>query len=153
VAVVEFDQSILGKEFVLGSFDVTEDMIKAFARAVGETSPQYVDPEAAKKTTSGGLIAPPIFYDVFRADQIPDPKVKFGKVSFNAGQRCEFHAPIRPGDTITMKARITDIYEKTGRTGKMVFIVRETTYENQKGEKVAVVEQSQVRRESGTARE
>ena len=61
--------------------------------------------------------------------------------------------PIRPGDTITMKARITDVYEKTGRTGKMVFIVRETTYENQKGEKVAVVEQSQVRRESGAARE
>ena len=96
--MVEFDQSILGKEFVLGSFHVTEDMIKAFARAVGETSPQYVDSETAKQTASEGLIAPPIFYDVFRADQIPDPKVKFGKVGFNAGQRCEFHAPIRPGD-------------------------------------------------------
>lgn len=151
--MIEFDRSILGKEFVLGTFDVTEDMIKAFAQAVGETSPQYVDPQAAKETASGGLIAPPIFYDVFRADQIPDPKVKFGKVAFNAGQRCEFHAPMRPGDTITMKTRITDVYEKTGRTGKMVFIVRETTYENQKGERVALVEQSQVRRESGAARE
>jgi acyl dehydratase len=60
---------------------------------------------------------------------------------------------MRPGDTITLKARITDVYEKTGRTGKMVFIIRETTYENQKGEKVAVVEQSQVRRESGAGRE
>ena len=151
--MVEFDRSILGKEFVLGTFDVTEDMIIAFAKAVGETSPQYVDPQAAKETPSGGLIAPPIFYDVFRADQIPDPKVKFGKVAFNAGQRCEFHAPIRPGDTITMKTRITDVYEKTGRTGRMVFIVRETTYENQRGERVALVEQSQVRRESGAARE
>lgn len=151
--MVEFDQSILGKEFVLGSFRVTEDMITAFAQAVGETSSQYVSAETAKNAASGGLIAPPIFYDVFRTEQVPDPKVKFGKVSFNAGQRCEFHAPIRPGDTITLKARITDVYEKTGRTGKMVFIVRETTYENQKGEKVAVVEQSQVRRESGSARE
>jgi acyl dehydratase len=151
--VVEFDQSILGKEFVLGSFRVTEEMITTFAQAVGETSPQYVSTKTAENTASGGLIAPPIFYDVFRADQVPDPKVKFGKVSFNAGQRCEFHAPIRPGDTITLKARITDVYEKTGRTGKMVFIVRETIYENQKGEKVAVVEQSQVRRESGSARE
>jgi hypothetical protein len=35
----------------------------------------------------------------------------------------------------------------------MVFIVRETTYENQRGERVAIVEQSQVRRESGAARE
>jgi acyl dehydratase len=151
--VIEFDRSILGKEFVLGTFQVTEDMMRTFTRAVGESCPQYVDAEAAKKAASGGLIAPPIFYDVFRADQIPDPKVKFGKVSFNAGQRCEFHAPIRPGDTITMKTRVTDVYEKTGRTGKMVFIVRETTYENQQGEKVAVVEQSQVRRESGAARE
>jgi acyl dehydratase len=151
--VIEFDRSILGKEFVLGTFQVTEEMIQAFAHAVGETSPQYVDPEVAKQTASGGLIAPPIFYDVFRADQIPDPKVKFGKVTFNAGQRCEFHTPIRPGDTITMKTRITDVYEKTGRTGKMVFVVRETTYENQNGEMVAVVEQSQVRRESGVARE
>jgi acyl dehydratase len=151
--VVEFDRSILGKAFVLGTFQVTEDMMMTFAQAVGETSPQYVDPRAAQKTASGGLVAPPIFYDVFRADQFPDPKVKFGKVGFNAGQRCEFHAPIRPGDTITMKTRITDVYEKTGRTGRMVFIVRETSYENQEGEKVAVVEQSQVRRESGVARE
>jgi len=151
--VIEFDQSILGKEFVLGTFQVTEDMMRAFAQAVGETCPQYVDSEAARNTASGGLVAPPIFYDVFRADQLPDPKVKFGKVGFNAGQRCEFHAPIRPGDTITMKTRITDVYEKTGRTGKMVFVVRETTYENQLSEKVAVVEQSQVRRESGAARE
>jgi acyl dehydratase len=151
--VIEFDRSILDKEFVLGTFDVTEGMITAFAQAVGETSRQYIDPQAANDTPSGGLIAPPIFYDMFRADQIPDPKVKFGKVAFNAGQRCEFYAPIRPGDTITMKTRITDVYEKTGRTGKMVFIVRETAYENQRGERVALVEQSQVRRESGAARE
>jgi acyl dehydratase len=151
--VIEFDRSILGKEFVLGTFQVSAEMMLAFAHAVGETSPQYVDPDAAQQTASGGLIAPPIFYDVFRADQMPDPKVQFGKISFNAGQRCEFYTPVRPGDTITLKTRITDVYEKTGRTGKMVFIVRETTYENQNGEKVAVVEQSQVRRESGAARE
>ncbi len=141
--VIEFDRSVLGKEFVVGTYHVTADMIKAFALAVGETSATYVDAEAA----------PPIFYDVFRADQLPDPKVKFGKVGFNAGQRCEFYEPVRPGDTITMKTRVTDVYEKTGRTGKMVFIVRETTYENQKGERVAVVEQSQVCRDSGAARE
>jgi hypothetical protein len=49
--------------------------------------------------------------------------------------------------------RITHEYEKTGRMGKLVFIVRETTHANQKGETAAVVQQSQVRRESGAARE
>ena len=76
--MVEFDQSILGKEFVLGTFQATEEMIQAFVQAVGETCPQYVDPQAAQHTPSGGLVAPPIFYDVFRGDQMPDPKVKFG---------------------------------------------------------------------------
>ena len=147
--MIEFDQSILGKEFVLGTFQVTEDMMRAFAQAVGETCPQYVDPQAAQNTPSGGLVAPPIFYDVFRGDQMPDPKVKFGKVGFNAGQRCEFHAPIRPGDTITMKTRITDVYEKTGRTGKMVFIVRETTYENQMGGRRAITGQTRIRGGAG----
>jgi acyl dehydratase len=151
--VIEFDRSILGKEFLLGTFKVTQEMIQAFAQAVGETDPRYLDADAAKLGSTGGLIAPPIFYDTFRAGQIPDPQVRFGKIGFNAGQRCEFYGPIRPGDTITMKARITDVYEKTGRTGKMVFIVRETTYENQQGEMLAKVEQSQVRRESGAARE
>jgi acyl dehydratase len=151
--VIEFDRRILGQEFVLGTYHVTADMITAFVQAVGETNPKYLGAETGQRGAVGGLIAPPIFYDIFRADQIPDPKVKFGKVGFNAGQRCEFYVPIRAGDTITMKTRITDVYEKTGRTGKMVFIVRETTYENQQGEKVAVVEQSQVRRESGAARE
>ena len=47
--MIEFDQSILGKEFVLGTFQITEDMMLSFAQAVGETSPEYVDPEAAKK--------------------------------------------------------------------------------------------------------
>lgn len=151
--MIEFDRSILGKDFVLGTFQVTAEMITTFASAVGESNPAYLDTEAAKQGPTGGLIAPPIFYDVFRGDQVPDPQVKFGKVTFNAGQRCEFHTPIRPEDTITMKTRITDVYEKTGRTGKMVFIVRETRYENQQGETVAVVEQSQVRRESGAGRE
>ena len=46
--MIEFDRSILGKEFVLGTFQVTEEMMMAFAQAVGETSPQYTDPEGAK---------------------------------------------------------------------------------------------------------
>jgi hypothetical protein len=54
---------------------------------------------------------------------------------------------------ITRTTRITEVYEKTGPTGKLVFIVRETRYANQKGETMAVVQQSQVRRKSGAARE
>ena len=57
-----------------------------------------------------------------------------------------------PGTRDVLTAFLEDrLYARNA--DKMVFIVRETTYENQKGEKVAVIEQSQVRRESGAARE
>lgn len=147
--MVEFDRSVLGKEFCLGTFPVTQEHIREFAEAVGDLNPLYIDEEAAQKGPYQGIIAPPIFYDVFRAEEatLPDPKVQFGKVSFNAGQRCEFFRPIRPGDTITVKTKIVDVYEKTGRSGPLVFIVRETSYENQRGETVLIVRQSMVRRE------
>jgi acyl dehydratase len=145
--VVEFDRSVLGKEFLLGTFPVTKEHIREFAEAVGDLNPLYVDEEAAQRGPYQGIIAPPTFYDVFRAEEakLPDLKVQFGNVSYNAGQGCEYFLPIRAGDTITVKTRIVDVYEKTGRSGKMVFIVRETTYENQQQEKVMVVRQSMVR--------
>ncbi len=147
--MVEFDRSVLGKAVHLGAFPVTKEHIREFAEAVGDLNPLYIDEEAARKGPYKGIIAPPTFYDVFRAEEarFPDPKVQFGNVSYNAGQGCEYFLPIRAGDTISVTTKIVDVYEKTGRTGKMVFIIRETTYENQHQEKVMVVRQSMVRRE------
>ncbi|HVA41151.1 MAG TPA: MaoC family dehydratase N-terminal domain-containing protein, partial [Candidatus Binataceae bacterium] len=54
------------------------------------------------------------------------------------------------GDTLTGVARVSDLYEKEGgRGGKMTFLVVETTYTNQKGDKVAVARSTLV--ETGQA--
>jgi len=52
----------------------------------------------------------------------------------------ELHAPVRPGDVLTMVSTIHDIYEKTGRTGSMYFIVIRNEVTNQQGAKVAVID-------------
>jgi peroxisomal enoyl-CoA hydratase 2 len=53
-------------------------------------------------------------------------------------QEFEFFKPIFVGDTLTGVTKIADFYEKEGgRGGKMTFLVSETEYTNQKGEKVA----------------
>ncbi|MDA1349283.1 MAG: MaoC family dehydratase N-terminal domain-containing protein, partial [Chloroflexi bacterium] len=49
----------------------------------------------------------------------------------------EYFEPVRPGDRITVTARIADIYEKRGRVGNMLFFVREIEYVNQFGELAA----------------
>ena len=41
------------------------------------------------------------------------------------------------GDTITVTAKYADVAERTGRTGKMVFVFTELTFRNQHGEVVA----------------
>ena len=40
-------------------------------------------------------------------------------------------------DTITVRSTIVDIYPKSGRSGKLIFVVLDTTYTNQNGEMVA----------------
>ncbi|GIX47486.1 MAG: hypothetical protein KatS3mg131_1697 [Candidatus Tectimicrobiota bacterium] len=78
---------------------------------------------------------------------LPDLKLSYGKRGFDGGKECRFYAPIRPGDTITGVDRIAEVYEKTGRSGNMIFVVRESELTNQRGEKVAVIRQSLIRRD------
>jgi acyl dehydratase len=49
----------------------------------------------------------------------------------------DFFLPVRAGDTLTSSTVVKDIRERSGRMGKMAFIVIETTYLNQHGALVA----------------
>jgi acyl dehydratase len=146
--VLEYDTSWIGKEFDRYTFEVTREEIVEFARSIGETNPLYTDEEYARTTPYGGLIAPPTFSVVFRSRaMMPDLKLSYGKRGFDGGKECHFFAPVRPGDTITGIDRIAEVYEKTGRSGNMIFIVRESELTNQSGTKVAVIRQSLIRRD------
>jgi acyl dehydratase len=146
--VLEYDANWLGKEFDRYTYPVTHQEIREFAASLGDTNRLYTDEEYAKTTSYSGMIAPPTFCVVFRSHaMLPDLKLSYGKRGFDGGKECEFFAPIRPGDTITGVDRIAQVYEKTGRSGNMIFIVRESELTNQHGEKVAVVRQSLIRRD------
>ena len=147
---VEFDKSLIGVDVPIGTHQVTQEEIVAYARALGETNPLYLDEEAAKAGPYGAIIAPPGFYTSMRFRRGPDPKVRFGNTNlgYMAGQQIEYFEPIRAGDTISARAQVTNVYAKTGRTGRLVFVVHRTTYSNQRGLTVIVVESSNVRSET-----
>lgn len=148
MSVLEYDSSWIGKEFDRYTYHVTKEDIIEFARSVGETNPVHLDEAYATTTPYGGLIAPCTFCVVFRSNaRLPDLKLSYGKRGFDGGKECAFITPIRPGDTITGVDRIAQVYEKTGRSGSMIFVVRESEFSNQHGEKVAVVRQSLIRRD------
>lgn len=135
------DKSFIGKEYPEFSFEVEKGKIRDFARAVGDKSPVFYDEKAAKEVGFEGLVLPPTFPTVFAMSGglldmiVPDLKISFVKV-LHGGQEYQYVKPIKPGDTIKGKVRIANIFEKSGKGGTMDFVVLETTYTNQNGEKV-----------------
>ena len=146
--MLTFDTSWIGKEFDRYSYEVTQEEIAEFAASVGETDPLYCDEAYARSTPHGGIVAPATFCIVFRSNApLPDLKLSYGVRVFDGGKECVFHSPIHPGDTITGVDRIAEVYEKTGRSGNMIFVIRESELTNQHGDKVAVLRQFQIQRD------
>lgn len=125
-------------------FEVEKGMIGRFAIAIGDSNPIYFDEEFARKTIYGGIIAPYTFlfewnhhrHSVLSPEERrslfkelkPQPRFLRG------GNEYEIIRPVRPGDIITSKSRITEAYEKLGKSGPLIFAVCENKYYNQKQE-------------------
>lgn len=145
---IKYDRSLLGVEHVIGTFHVTREMILDFAQSTGDTHPLYSDEEKAKASEYGSLIAPPTFCSMFITGFMrPDIKLEFGDMTLFASQAVENLSPVRPGDTLEAKAKLKEVYAKTGRSGQMVFAVWESSFTNQNGDTVVLVRDSYVRRE------
>jgi len=145
---VELDETVIGQEVHAGSLEVTLESIANYCEALEETNPLYTDAAwAEREGPYGTIVAPPGILNTAKLRPGPDPQVRFGDQSFMAGSRLETFAPIRPGDTIEAHTQVKEVYEKTGRSGRMVFIVRRTRYANQDGLDVAATENSVVQRQ------
>ena len=136
-------------------YEVSKHEIRRYCNAVDDLNPLYLDGEEAEKSIYGGIIAPPLFHSIpfaksaslseLREDGLPAAgrgsitvPLKVTRSMFG-GIEVEFITPVRPGDILTSKTRVADIYERTGRSGSnMVFVIHETTFTNQKGEVVAI---------------
>lgn len=130
----EIDRSIVGEEFDDSvSEPVTREEIAEFARAIGETDARYFCEEP---------VAPPTFCVRFRGNRFFHPKLpaELLMTGFDAGKDVVFGAPIRPGDVIRSTTTLHEIYEKTGRSGTMLFTVGRQTQVNQRGEMVARID-------------
>jgi len=134
---LDFDPSILGEEFDRATEGpISADDLIAFAKALGETAPRYTRP-------GPDLVAHPTYCVRFKGQKFfPDnlPESLRTRMSFDAGKDLELGVPIRPGDTITVRSTLHDVYEKTGRSGSMVFVVVRFTLANQRGELLANVD-------------
>lgn len=135
------DKSFIGLETKPRSIEVEKGQLKFFADATGETDPVYFDEAAAKAAGHPTLPAPPTFLFCL-GTMAPAEENVMGKLGVDIGrvlhgeQLFTYLKPIYAGDTITLKTRVSDIYEKKG--GALGFIVEDTEAANQTGEPVGM---------------
>jgi acyl dehydratase len=114
--------------------------IRRFAiYSVGDDNPLFADVEYGKGSRYGSNVAPPTF--LYNVDStIVGPGLP-GIQWIHGGNRWRFHRVVRPGDTITAKARLIKVERKRGaRAATMVIQTGETLFHNQRDELVARAE-------------
>ena len=137
--MLRWDRSLLGQEFSRFEQHVTRAMILEYADIIGVTDPVHRDAQTARAHGYRDIIAPSTFVTWRGAHPIAPAAMGFNGTGINAGYACTFYGVISPGDTLIYSTCLVDMYEKTGRSGTMRFVVRQTTVTNQYGEVVAVL--------------
>jgi acyl dehydratase len=120
-----FDDLSVGEEFDFGTFEMTEAEILDFARRY-DPQPFHIDPERAKATAFGGLIASGLhtqaaaFGHIIRTGWVE--KVSLGGTE----QVVRWPAPVRPGDAIALTARVEELIPSRSRPDRGVAKIRYT---------------------------
>lgn len=126
---IEKLKSKIGVEWQPREYEIEREMIRRFARAVGDPNPLWQD----------GAIAPPTFILAIGFEHFVDDLMSL--VPFNTvlmgGTELECYQPIKRGDIITAVFKISSLRERQGKMGRMAFMAFDSSYMNQKQELVA----------------
>ena len=135
VDVIDRIKTRVGVEGPASTATVEAGHVRRFVEAIGDPNPRW-----AKE-------APPTFLVALApaALHLTDAE-DFGKGWLNGGNRFEYFAPVMIGDQITAQSHVADVYDKAGSAGSMLFIVFDTDYTNQRGQLVARLRGTVIRR-------
>jgi 3-hydroxybutyryl-CoA dehydratase len=102
----------VGEEAILSKL-VSDDDIKAFARISGDDNPVHMNDDYAKGTMFGGRIAHGMLVagliSAVLGTMLPGPGAIY------LSQQLRFRAPVRPGDQVTARAKVTEWNPEKGR--------------------------------------
>jgi N-terminal half of MaoC dehydratase len=140
---IQINKGVIGKESPPFAVTVERGRIKAFAQAIGDDNAMYLDDRVGQASEWGDIIAPPTFATTFRDEGgseafFRDLGIDISRV-LHGEQEFEMVRPIQPGHTYLCRSRIVDIYEKSGKSGPMAFVRRETAITDRSNEIVGTM--------------
>ena len=124
-----------GQRYGTGSWTVDLDQIRAFARQF-DPQPFHLDPEAAKQTLFGELVASGWHTMGITMRLIVEGETRLAGGFLGAGvDNVEWPNPVRPGDTLRVESEIVEVRPSRSKPDRGTVRVRSTTF-NQRGEPV-----------------
>ena len=132
------DTKFIGKEYSSVTYVIGQEKIKEYALAIGDENPLYINPDFAKKSSHGSVVAPPMFVVVYARETLinlfEDKELNLNMVRLVHGeQEFNFHKIVKANDSITTASKIKNIHQK----GNNDFIEMETKSWNQNKELVS----------------
>lgn len=118
VDIDDLKANFLNSEFDRKDFVLSRENLVIAATSSGESRPQYIDPEHPDFQA-----APAFLCSLASGKHLPIDFPALGGVPMDGGKAVECFAPVRPDTTLTGRTHLHDIYDKKGRSGRMIFIV------------------------------
>jgi len=137
-------QALLSQE---STFESTEPVdagkIRRFAKSLGFEDPRYYDWEGGKPVAPATFIFSVNHDSGVEIDESGRPKSRlslpppFGP-AMRGGNRYQFFQSIGVGDQIRIEKKVTDLKEKEGKSGTLLFLTYQLKYTNHKGELLGI---------------
>jgi hypothetical protein len=139
--IQELRERFLNKSFDEKTFNIDPAVTTEYARLSGELSEKYLD------TNHPDFQAPPTYLACLSGRRsMPEDFPRFG-FGMDAGKGIECFAPVRPGQALVGRTHLHEIYTKTGRSGRMIFVVTRIEFYDEAGVHVANSDSRSVMRE------
>ncbi|MBJ39187.1 MAG: hypothetical protein CMD83_12100 [Gammaproteobacteria bacterium] len=142
VDIEELKEKYLDLEFDRTGFVVDAEQSAAVAKASGETRPELTDTSNPEFE-----VCAPILASLASARRLPVDFPALGGISMDGGKAVQLLAPVRPGIQLTGRTHLHEIYAKSGRSGRMVFLVSRMELFDDDGNHLATTDSRQVIRE------
>ncbi|MCH9671747.1 MAG: MaoC family dehydratase N-terminal domain-containing protein [Gammaproteobacteria bacterium] len=133
--IEQLKEQYVGHEFDAKTFSIDAEKLAEFARTCGEVAPRYTDPAdpdfQACPTFSSSLMA---------GRNMPEGFPMFGGIALDGGKEVVPIKPIRPGVDLVGRSHVHDVYAKTGRSGRMIFVVSRMEFFDPDGQQMATAD-------------
>ncbi len=118
VDIDELKNNFLNSEFDTKEFTLDSKKVVTAAKASGESRSCFTDVDA-----SDFQAAPAFLCSLASGRHLPIDFPSIGGLPMDGGKAVKCHAPVPCGEVLTGKTHLHEIYDKKGRSGRMIFIV------------------------------